>query len=1060
MFGLLAAQAPVNATKLNFTPPVAECPTGNPFSGPSLPYNALPNPNISSANITVYWNEIEGAGDDIYDWSVIDDKLNGPAALGNFVNLTIISDNGTDRLAPSWVYDKVETVMIPCGFVDLTLTNYNDPDYIAAAADFITDFNARYLDNKRIPCVKIQFLGTNSIIQDDDFTPIDPPKPDDLGTPPPGGPGDGPVLPPPPGGGPVLPPPPGGPTGPIPTCDVPEEFQITDDTLATIRALADPCNCCCLPQPTPLGPPVPDGYCFQLTEVIRPQHLADRVWFTVKGKNIGDAKLCADYDFELAILDPLVRNVPHIKSDINDFTLEDAAEIREFPFDNSHIHFSGSEPSGATVQVEAKRNTPYLLNFEYMADATRPYQLFVDGEPVNEPLIFPKNVNSYGEFNWSSVRVAVPLTKGHHDIKIAPILDGSDCSFVIRCFEFAIGAEDCLRDLIPVNINAEEICPGEEFTIQVDWDTVSKRSGDYVLALRLVYKGSTTQPDDCWQSLRERNAQIAFANDLVVMDSYWGVDNVLRGGYILLEDLGGGGTTTVMNGGSGGGGGTVGSGATGSMDIGNVNLAGGTTADVDGTSFTLTGSGADIWGNADSFHFEGQNDNSNTVQQIARIDALTATHQWAKAGVQYRDNDRADEKNVGVYVRPDGQVIMQWRAVRGQASAHAPLVGGTGLPKWVKLDKNGNDYTGYWSLDGITWNEIRTITINMGSNNLTGMALTSHDNDQLATAQFANYYVGDNPPVPTPDTPDPDPNALAEFRYDFGDDRFEVADGFTLFEKEQTSGVIRWDSSATLGSTSHSGGQMNDAFTRSFIYGRAARTLSHDVANGTWQVELTFADQHANENMTVAAEGLMMDSDIDVGAYEKKIVSFDVEVDDGVLDIELGDNDDTKLWTVSGMVLRQLAEAPAADAFEMKIDFGPPGAPVAAGWIGITEDHRSGPIRWTKWGYADPDRGPNRTGSSDLHRDLVFSRHDRDFIVEVENGDYEVSVILGDIQYRHDDYSVSVEGVEIGRVTTDKNYETVTADTTVTDGELTFSFEDHGGSDQNWAVIGLTLKRK
>jgi len=191
-------------------------------------------------------------------------------------------------------------------------------------------------------------------------------------------------------------------------------------------------------------------------------------------------------------------------------------------------------------------------------------------------------------------------------------------------------------------------------------------------------------------------------------------------------------------------------------DVGSTTPAGSTIDNGNG-SFTLQGSGADIWGSADAFQFA-----SNAVTGVngtlaVRVDSVSNTNVWAKAGVHYRDSDAAGAKNVGIYCRPDGQVAMQWRATTNAASSwHGTLVGGTGFPKWVRLTKSGDAYTGAWSTNGTSWNDIRTVTVNMGNDNLGGLALTSHNNGTLATAEFSNFTSEWNnnaaPAVVTPPT--------------------------------------------------------------------------------------------------------------------------------------------------------------------------------------------------------------------------------------------------------------------------------------------------------------------
>src|SRR5262249_30192057 len=99
-------------------------------------------------------------------------------------------------------------------------------------------------------------------------------------------------------------------------------------------------------------------------------------------------------------------------------------------------------------------------------------------------------------------------------------------------------------------------------------------------------------------------------------------------------------------------------------DIGAVSAAGGASADapaLDGESFTIRGSGRDIWGLADSFHFVWKNVTGD-FSIDAHIDSLAMSNAWAKAGVMVRANatDPASA-NAALVVTPSNGVSLQWR---------------------------------------------------------------------------------------------------------------------------------------------------------------------------------------------------------------------------------------------------------------------------------------------------------------------------------------------------------------------------------------------------------------
>ncbi|WOO42976.1 carbohydrate-binding domain-containing protein [Rubellicoccus peritrichatus] len=177
-----------------------------------------------------------------------------------------------------------------------------------------------------------------------------------------------------------------------------------------------------------------------------------------------------------------------------------------------------------------------------------------------------------------------------------------------------------------------------------------------------------------------------------------------------------------------------------SEDIGSPAIAGNAIQDGADT-YTLTGSGSDIWGTWDRFQYAYKNV-SGDHELITRVDFLENTNTWAKAGVMFRDSSAGNSKFVMVMVRPDKQVTMQWRdSTGGSAAWNSALLGGTTSIKWLRLVKSGNNFTGYYSTDGVNWTTILTKSVTMTNSPLAGLCLTSHNNGTLSTAVFSNMRV-------------------------------------------------------------------------------------------------------------------------------------------------------------------------------------------------------------------------------------------------------------------------------------------------------------------------------
>ncbi|HEY6213243.1 MAG TPA: phospholipase D-like domain-containing protein [Vicinamibacterales bacterium] len=197
--------------------------------------------------------------------------------------------------------------------------------------------------------------------------------------------------------------------------------------------------------------------------------------------------------------------------------------------------------------------------------------------------------------------------------------------------------------------------------------------------------------------------------------------------------------TNVTVGGTGGGGGT------GSTlpapwtdgDVGSVTIPG--SASYATGMFTVTASGNDIWNTADAFHFVYQPLNGDGSIE-ARVDSLQNTYAWAKAGVMIRESLNASSAHAIMLMSAAKGAAFQWRATTGGTSKS---VSGSlsAPPRWVRLVRSGDTFTGYESPDGSTWIQVSSQTISMAANVFVGLAVTSHNTSATTTAQIDSVTV-------------------------------------------------------------------------------------------------------------------------------------------------------------------------------------------------------------------------------------------------------------------------------------------------------------------------------
>ncbi len=176
----------------------------------------------------------------------------------------------------------------------------------------------------------------------------------------------------------------------------------------------------------------------------------------------------------------------------------------------------------------------------------------------------------------------------------------------------------------------------------------------------------------------------------------------------------------------------------GSQDIGNVDLAGSSTLSVAGL-YTVVGSGGDIWGTADAFHFVYRS-LTGDGQIVAHVATQTDTDPWAKAGVMIRETLDPSARFADMALTPDRGAAFQRRTDPGVDAVHTGL-NDIVAPAWVKLARSGSTLTGFVSSDGTTWTPVGTDTVPMATTIYVGLAVTAHNNALLSTAIFDHVVV-------------------------------------------------------------------------------------------------------------------------------------------------------------------------------------------------------------------------------------------------------------------------------------------------------------------------------
>ncbi len=183
---------------------------------------------------------------------------------------------------------------------------------------------------------------------------------------------------------------------------------------------------------------------------------------------------------------------------------------------------------------------------------------------------------------------------------------------------------------------------------------------------------------------------------------------------------------------------------TADSDVGSPSLPGHYA--FNGTTYSVTGTGSDIWNTADQFNFASTTLAGDGILE-ARVTGLGNTDPWAKGGIMFRTSNAANSQDIYMVETPAGVVQM---LQRGTSGAAATEVGSTSLgafaATWMKMVRIGNSFTGFWSKDGTNWSQLGTaVTVGIPSSATVGLVASSHTLNTSTTGAFDNVQVSTQP---------------------------------------------------------------------------------------------------------------------------------------------------------------------------------------------------------------------------------------------------------------------------------------------------------------------------
>ena len=183
-------------------------------------------------------------------------------------------------------------------------------------------------------------------------------------------------------------------------------------------------------------------------------------------------------------------------------------------------------------------------------------------------------------------------------------------------------------------------------------------------------------------------------------------------------------------------------------DIGNPLPPGDEALGANGT-WTVRGTGDDIWSVVDRFHFDWQSLAADGLIS-ARVASQTPTDPWAKSGVMLRQTTDPASPYYAIFTTLGHGIAVQYRATQGGDTGQS-LLAGSGVPTYLMAARTGNVFTAFSSTDGVNWAPVPGSAIrlpNISGAVLAGLAITSHNTAAIGTGTFDTVQISTAAPPP------------------------------------------------------------------------------------------------------------------------------------------------------------------------------------------------------------------------------------------------------------------------------------------------------------------------
>ena len=174
-------------------------------------------------------------------------------------------------------------------------------------------------------------------------------------------------------------------------------------------------------------------------------------------------------------------------------------------------------------------------------------------------------------------------------------------------------------------------------------------------------------------------------------------------------------------------------------DVGTKRIPGKTSYDAEKQSYVITGSGKNLWGTEDEFHFAARKIKGDFILTARGAFRGKGKNLHRKWGIMFRQNLDRNSMYADAAIHGDGLTSLQYREKTGGETFE--LKADLTAPDFVQLERVGKFVIMRVAKNGEALTEIGPVPIDLNADILVGLFVCSHEIDTAETAVFDNVRI-------------------------------------------------------------------------------------------------------------------------------------------------------------------------------------------------------------------------------------------------------------------------------------------------------------------------------